>query len=96
MNRLLWFALGGAVTLVSGVVYLEMCNEKPCCTSPGLPCGTRYSSDEHELDAYKPGVNVNSNVDTAEDFSFTPSNTGEASSDSDSGTDLEQTGAANA
>ena len=43
MNRLLWFALGGAMTLVSGVVYLAMRDEKPRCTSPGLPEG--YADD---------------------------------------------------
>ncbi len=58
MNRLLWFALGGAVTLVSGVVYLAMRNEKPCCTSPGLPAdfADDYadSSDETEPDPVEP------------------------------------------
>ena len=74
MNRLLWFALGGAVTLVSGVVYLAMRDEKPCCTSPGLPAdfADDYtdSSDGTEFSLIEPRAYCAK--ETAENPSLTP------------------------
>ena len=78
MNRLLWFALGGAMTLVSGVVYLAMRDEKPRCTSPGLPQGYADdfaddytdSSDETKSSLIEP--RACNTRETAENPSLTP------------------------
>ena len=74
MNRLLWFALGGAVTLVSGVVYLAMRNEKPCCTSPGLPehYADDYADSSDETEPSLIEAKACNVKDTAENPSPTP------------------------
>ena len=77
MNRLLWFALGGAMTLVSGVVYLTIRDEKPCCTSPSLPEGYAddfaddYADSSHETEPSLIEPRAYSAKETAENPSLT-------------------------
>ena len=62
------------MTLVSGVVYLAMRDEKPCCTSPGLPAdfADDYtdSSDETKSSLIEP--RACNTRETAENPSLTP------------------------